>query len=597
MSEYGYDADQPRGVEQQSAPEDTTEYTVIIDIGESTTKVGLAGDDPVIFPTIVGKPKYKNLMQDVAGVVKEVYCGTDADNMRGVMKIEYPISRGAVYNWEDYFAILNHIFSNVLRVPSANCHVIYAIHPLTPPDTVRYYADVLFTTHRVKSVLFVNSVTLSCYSSGITTGLAIEIGEGMSFIAPVIKGQIYEPSLVRLPIGNFDITEYLKTLFSHYGVFLNYSAQREILRQIKEDHCIVSLNLAVDTQGKNVTEHKLPDGEVIKINDYERYNAPEVLFNPPLMGYQFAGIPDSIISSLMKISREYLRTCLGNIVLSGGGAHLKGIKARIVKEIDLRLNQLGPIPEPVAETEAAGDAGILSEISATGKGQAGSAGDEKKVLIQAEKPKPKMDNCPKCGEMIDTGSKFCPFCGAKTEIVTINIPTAEFIKKTPEKCPNCKKKLETSDQFCPNCGNKIEPELVPTKVDRKEEKMIKKVQSADKKKMGAILEDISSEYEGIEEDIDSLMEKEKEREEKEKELQKKKEEEKLKNQSKASPNSSEQGTDHPIIKITIPPNATTAIYKGASIIGSMASIKQYFVTEDEFRNNVKPIILDITKKI
>ena len=97
--------------------------------------------------------------------------------------------------------------------------------------------------------------------------------------------------------------------------------------------------------------------------------------------------------------------------------------------------------------------------------------------------------------------------------------------------------------------------------------MIKKVQSADKKKMGAILEDISSEYEGIEEDIDSLMEKEKEREEKEKELQKKKEEEKLKNQSKASPNSSEQGIDHPIIKITIPPNATTAIYKGASSSG------------------------------
>ena len=76
MSEYGYDADQPGGVEQQSAPEDTTEYTVIIDIGESTTKVGLAGDDPVIFPTIVGKPKYKNLMQDVAGVVKG--CGNDA---------------------------------------------------------------------------------------------------------------------------------------------------------------------------------------------------------------------------------------------------------------------------------------------------------------------------------------------------------------------------------------------------------------------------------------------------------------------------------------------------------------------------------------
>ncbi len=576
---------------------------MIIDIGESTTKVGFVGQDAIVFPTIVGKPKYKNLMQDVAGVVKEIYCGADADNMRGVMKIEYPISRGAVYNWEDYFAILNHIFSNVLRVPSTNCNVIYVIHPLTPLETVRYYADVLFTTHRVKSVLFINSVALSCYSSGVVTGLTIEIGEGMTFIAPIIKGQIYEPSLIKLPLGNFDITEYLKTLFSHYGVFLNYSAQREILRKIKEEHCKVSLDLARDSAGQVVTEYKLPDGDVIKINDYERYNAPEVLFNPTLLGYQFAGIVDSAISSLMRISRDYLRTCLGNIVLSGGGAHLKGLKARLIKEIDMRLSQLGPIPEAPKEPEKIEQSTLLNEISATAKPDESKDGSkteeqtkEKKLMIQADKPKAKMDNCPKCGEMIDTSSKFCPFCGAKIEITTINIPTADYVKKYPDKCPKCKKKLETENQFCPFCGNKLEPELVPVKTDKKEEKMLKKVKASEKE-LVSIVDTLSSEYEGMEEDIDSLVEKEKKKEEEDKKKKEEEEKEKIRKQSEEILKSLEKEMEHQIIRITIPPNPSLAIYKGASIVGSMNSIKQYFVNENEFRSNLKPIILDVSKAL
>ncbi|PKM85954.1 MAG: hypothetical protein CVU87_13635, partial [Firmicutes bacterium HGW-Firmicutes-12] len=296
----GYVSVYPRDISVQlyveeilPAVDEKKEYTVIIDIGESHTKVGFAGEEPIVFPTIVGKPKYKNLMQDVAGSVKEAYVGTDADNMRGVLKIEYPISRGAVYNWEDYFLLLSNIFNNILRVDSSKCHVIYVVHPLTPYDTARYYADVLFTTHRVKSVLVVNSVALSCFSAGTTTGLTVEIGEGLTFIAPIMNGQLYDPSIIKLPLGNVDINEYMKTLFSHYGVFLNYSGQREILRQIRENHCKVSLNLAQDAVGQTVTEYNLPDGDSIQINDYERYNAPEVLFNPSLLGYQFAGIPDS----------------------------------------------------------------------------------------------------------------------------------------------------------------------------------------------------------------------------------------------------------------------------------------------------------------
>ena len=98
MSEYGYDADQPGGVEQQSAPEDTTEYTVIIDIGESTTKVGLAGDDPVIFPTIVGKPKYKNLRRPAnSGCCKSYARYIDTNRLETNIPFEPPVYKGKSY--------------------------------------------------------------------------------------------------------------------------------------------------------------------------------------------------------------------------------------------------------------------------------------------------------------------------------------------------------------------------------------------------------------------------------------------------------------------------------------------------------------------
>lgn len=70
------------------------EFTVIIDIGQATTKVGFAGDEkPRSFPTIVGKPKYQQMMQGTQ--VKDIYVGEDTmGRLRGVMKLDYPINQG-----------------------------------------------------------------------------------------------------------------------------------------------------------------------------------------------------------------------------------------------------------------------------------------------------------------------------------------------------------------------------------------------------------------------------------------------------------------------------------------------------------------------
>ena len=56
--------------------------------------------------------------------------------------------------------------------------------------------------------------------------------------------------------------------------------------------------------------------------------------------------------------------------------------------------------------------------------------------------------CPKCGELLPKGAKFCSKCGASL---------AE-VKAKPEGiiCPNCGARIPPGAKFCPECGAKVE---------------------------------------------------------------------------------------------------------------------------------------------
>ena len=83
---------------------------IILDIGSAYAKVGFAGDPKprFVFPVITGTEKYKAVMADVS--TRSIYVGYDAMKMRGVLKVKYPIQRGAIMDWNDYYEILNYIF-------------------------------------------------------------------------------------------------------------------------------------------------------------------------------------------------------------------------------------------------------------------------------------------------------------------------------------------------------------------------------------------------------------------------------------------------------------------------------------------------------
>ena len=72
----------------------------MIDNGSGFVKAGFSGEDEprCIFPSIIGRPNNKPLI-GIEG--KEEYYGDDAQRLRGILKISYPIEHGLIKDWDD----------------------------------------------------------------------------------------------------------------------------------------------------------------------------------------------------------------------------------------------------------------------------------------------------------------------------------------------------------------------------------------------------------------------------------------------------------------------------------------------------------------
>ena len=80
-----------------------TNPVIVLDIGQFSTKCGFAGTDnpSLVFFTMVGKPKYRNLDAQYGGKEQEVYVGTEIESL-GLYKISYPIEKGVITDWSQF---------------------------------------------------------------------------------------------------------------------------------------------------------------------------------------------------------------------------------------------------------------------------------------------------------------------------------------------------------------------------------------------------------------------------------------------------------------------------------------------------------------
>ena len=321
---------------------------VVLDNGSGYLKAGFSDQKTpqICIPALVGRQLLRygekiemKLLEGDGPKYKEIMIGDEVIPYRSLLELTYPIDEGIIRNPDDLFKLWEYALMNKLKIEDpSESKVLVTEAPLNPIANKRTICEILFEQLGVKAMNIEAQAKCSLFCEGIDSGVVLDSGDGVTHCIPISEGNILRFNIERLDLAGRHITQYLIRLLQRKGYSFNSSADFEFVRYLKEKYCFVSNDIERDRKLERETTyynsfHLLPDETRLHISD-EKFEAPEILFNPYLIGLDVNGIPEMMFKSINNCPIDLRKNLYGSLILSGATTLFPGFASRL--ELDMK---------------------------------------------------------------------------------------------------------------------------------------------------------------------------------------------------------------------------------------------------------------------
>jgi len=311
---------------------------IVCDNGTGFVKTGYAGENfpTLIFPSMIGKPLMRSEEEFKNVELKDVMVGDECAKYRAMLETSYPVKEGIVKDWEGMKHLWDYTFDR-MKVDPTEHKILLTEPPSNPKKNKINMCKNMFEIYDFPAVKVSIQAMLVLYAQGLMTGVVVDSGDGVSHVVPVWEGIVPAHLIKRLNVAGRHITTHLIKLLQVRGYNFNRSADFETARQIKEKCCFIGYDLEIENRlaletTTLITKYELPDGRVIKL-DRERYQAPEILFDPEQCDVEQPGIAQMLFNMINEADIDLRAAFYKHIVLSGGSTMYPGLPSRMEKDM------------------------------------------------------------------------------------------------------------------------------------------------------------------------------------------------------------------------------------------------------------------------